>query len=488
MNLATARAAKRAKEIGLKKAIGSSKTQLVLQFLFESVLVSFIAINFAIILVRLFIPEFNNILEQNFQWDYTDLRVIGIMLSVVIVTGLLAGAYPAFYLTSYKTIQVLKGVTSSGKRGAAMRKLLVVLQFTLTVILLTCTLIITLQTRHMKTKPTGLDKSNVAFVELNGSMNENRESIKEELKRDPAIIHTSFMTHLPIDINNNGGGYEWNNEESSKDVLIYKLDSDADFIDVFKTPLIEGRFFSKDYYTADSNTLVINETFARMIDKNSVVDKNIIQWGKNKRIIGVVKDFNFKSLHQKIKPMVFSTTDDFDYMTIRIEPNSYSRALSLIETVCQKYNPGFPTIINFTEDRYASLYKREDSTLSILNYFTLLTIIISCLGLFGLASFMAEEKTKEIGVRKVLGASVINLIGLFSKDFTKWVLLANIIAWPIAWFFMNKYLDEFGYRIDMPWWIFFSVAILVFFIALITVSYQSWRSATQNPIESLKYE
>jgi len=489
MNLSTARAAKRAKEIGLKKAIGSSKTQLVLQFLFESVLVSFIAINFAIILVRLFIPEFNTILGQNLQWNYSDWNVIIIMFSVVIVTGLLAGVYPAFYLTSYKTILVLKGVTSSGKKGAAMRKILVVLQFTLTITLLICTLVITLQTTYLKTKSTGLDKSNVVFVDLNGSMNENRESIKEELLRDPSIQSASFMSNLPIMIYNNLGGFEWNNDESSKDVLITTFFPDHDFLDVLKIPLSEGRFFRKDCSSANSPSIVINETLARMIDKGPVVDKIIKRGRENFRIIGVIKDFNFKPLKQKIGPLLMAiNNNEYTHIAIRVVPNSSSRALSRIESVCQKYNPGFPTIINFLEDRYSSLYKKEDSTLTILKYFTILTIIISCLGLFGLASFMAEEKTKEIGLRKVLGASVTNLISLFSRDFTKWVLLANLIAWPVAWFFMNKYLNNFAYSIDMPWWIYICVAIMVLSIALVTVSYQSWRSATQNPIESLKYE
>ena len=488
MNLSTARASKRAKEIGLKKAIGSSKPQLIWQFLFESVLVSLIAINFAIILVRVFIPEFNNILGQHLQLDYTDWRFLSIMISVVLFTGLFAGAYPAFYITSYKTIEVLKGVTSSGKKATAFRKVLVVLQFTLTVFLLISTLTITLQTKYLKTASTGIDKSNVAFVVLNGNMNENLKSIKEELMIDPSILSSTFGSDLPINLGSNGGGYEWNNDESTKDVLVHMYFSDPDFIDVYKTPLVEGRFFNKDNFDADSLTLVINETFAKMIDKNSVIDKTIVHWGSNKRIIGVIKDFNYRGLQQKIGPMAFIPYKYYNFLAVKIETNSNSRALAHIEKVCQKYNPGFPTIINFLEDNYTSQYKEEESTIAILKYFSILTILISCLGLFGLASFMAEEKTKEIGVRKVLGATVSNLITLFSREFTKWVVLANIIAWPLAWYFMDNYLSKFAFRINMPWWVFLSVAMLVFAISIITVGYQSWKSATQNPIKSLKYE
>jgi len=489
MNLSTARASKRAKEIGLKKAIGSSKRQLVFQFLMESLLFAFIAINFAIILVRLFLPEFNHIIGQNLQWYYDDWSVIGIMFSVVVITGLLAGSYPAFYLTSYKTIDVIKGATTSGKRGAAMRRLLVVLQFTLTTILLIGTLVISLQTKFMKTRPTGIDKSDVAFVVLNGEMNKNRESIKEELAKDPSILSSCFMSNLPISIYSNGGGFEWNGEESTKDVLITHFYADADFMDVYKASLLEGRFYNQEHFAADSNNIVINEALAKMIDEGSVLGKTISQSHHSAEVIGVVKDFNYTHLESSIKPMMFFPfTNRYNFLSIKIEGNSKSRAIAHIEQICEKYNPDFPTTIGFIEDKYEALYKTEDSIIAILNYFTLLTIIISCLGLFGLASFMAEEKTKEIGVRKVLGASVFGLISLLSKNFTKSVAIANLIAWPIAWFFMDMYLSEHAYRIDMPWWIFISVAVMVLIVALATVSYQSWKSASQNPIESLKYE
>ncbi len=488
MNLSTARAAKRAKEIGLKKAIGSSKSKLIRQFLFESVLVSFIAINFALILVRLFLPEFNQILGQEIRLDYFDWKFIGIIFSVVIVTGLLAGAYPAFFLTSYRTVDVIKGVAKSGNKGSNFRKILVVFQFTLTAILLISTLTISLQTKFIKNTSTGLDKSNVAFVVLNGNMNNNSERIKEELSHDPSISSSTFVSHLPIGIYSNGGGYMWNNDENSKDVLVTQLFTDADFINVFKTPLLEGRFFNKENVAADSNNFVINETLARMIDKGSVLDKILKRHETEGRIIGVVKDFNFKSLHRKIEPMIFYSRSYYQFISIRIEPNTNSRALAHIEKVCQKYNPGFPTIINFLEDRYISQYKTEESTIKILEYFTILTIIISCLGLFGLASFMAEARTKEVGIRKVLGAEVPSLVGLFSKEFTKWVFIANVIACPIAYYAMNFYLNKFAYRIDMPWWVFVAVASMIFAIAIITVSYQSWKSATQNPIKSLQYE
>jgi len=488
MNLCTARASKRAKEIGIKKAIGSSKSKLIRQFLFESVLLSFIAINFAIIMVRVFLPEFNTILGQKLTLDYSNGMFLAITFTVIIVTGLLAGLYPAFFLTSYKTVDVIKGVINSGNKGANLRKVLVVFQFALTVVLLISTITISLQTKFVKSASTGLDRSNVIFVKLNGNMIKSKESIKEELSRDPSILSSSFASHLPISIGNNGSGFEWNNDESSQEVLITQLHADPDFIDVFKTPMLEGRFYSKNHLKADSNNLVINETFARLIDKGSVLNKIIKRNGRPRRIIGVIKDFNFKSLHRNIEPLIFFPSGYYSVVMIRIAPNTNSRAVAHIEKVCQKYNPAFPTVINFLEDRYETQYRQEESTIAILKYFTLLTIIISCLGLFGLASFMAEEKTKEIGIRKVLGATVNDLVALFSKEFTKWVILANIIAWPVAWYLMDMHLKEYAFRIDMPWWVFILVALMVLGISVLTVGYQSWKSASQDPVKSLKCE
>lgn len=488
MNLSTAKAAKRAKEIGVKKAIGSSRSKLIRQFLFESLLVSFIAINFALILVRLFIPEFNNILEQRLQFNYLDNYFIIILISIIIVTGLFAGVYPALYLTSYQTVQVMKGVTNSGKKGDLFRKILVILQFSLTTILLICTLTITLQTKFLKSRDIGIDKSNIVFLPINEAMKGKLESIKEELSTDPSILHSSCSSFLPFSIYSNGSGYEWNNDESTEDVLIHFMNCDADFLDVYGIQLKGGRFFSDTHFAADSNNIVINETFAKLISKESVVDQYINRHGSPVRIIGVVKDFNFKSPENPIQPMAFFTTDFYAHLSIKTVANSEARALNHIEKVCQKYCPEFPPVIHFAEDKYLSQYKEEESTIVILNYFSFLTILISCLGLFGLASFMAEDRTKEIGIRKVLGASNGYLVGLFSKEFTKWVILANVIAWPVAWFFTNRYLSNYAYRIDMPWWIYLSVGVMVLFIALLTVAYQSWKSATQNPILSLKYE
>jgi len=489
MNLSTARAAKRAKEIGVKKAIGSSRKRLIAQFLMESTLTAFIAVNFAILIARLFLPEFDHIMRIQLIFDYTDMKFIGIILTVILFTGLFAGIYPALFLTRYKAVDVMKGSVTSGKRGSFFRKILVVLQFTLTTILLISTIVITIQAHFLSHTSTGIDKKNIAFINLQGDANKHLMQIKEELKNDPSIEASTALSNLPISIHYNGGGFMWNNDESSKDVLVSMIHTDPDFIDVFKPKLIEGKFFNKNHFHNDSIGLIINETLAKMIStKSSVIGKTIKRSGYEAPIIGVVKDFNFKSLHQKIEPLVFLPIKHYNFLAVKYTQNTRKRAIEHIEKVVNRYNPNFPTVINFVSDRYVRNYYKEQKTVKILTYFTVLAILISCLGLFGMASFMAEEKTKEIGVRKVLGAQVESLMSLFTKEFSKWVIISNIIAWPIAWFAMDNYLSRSAYRIDMPWWVFIAVAFLLLTISSITVAYQSWKSATRNPVESLQYE
>jgi ABC-type antimicrobial peptide transport system permease subunit len=488
MNLSTARAAKRAKEIGLKKSLGASKFQLIWQFLGESILITFIAINFALIMVRLFIPEFNNLLQQELQINYTDWEFILGVLGVIVVTGLLAGAYPAFYLTSYNTILVLKGITQSGKKGNIFRKILVVVQFSLSVLLLIGTLVVALQTKFMQDMDLGLDKEDIIYVPLTGQLAEKRDVIKRELTADPSIETACFSSHLPMSVFSNGWGPTWEGKDPASKPLITFLRVDPDHLSTFKIELNEGKFYNQQTTSTDSNCIVINEKFAKLISNESVVGKTIQYGNQDLQIIGVTKDFHYTPVDRKIGPLMMYLDKNFNYLFVRHNPHNTSRAIEHIQKVCSKYNPEFPTETNFLDAMYAKLFQDEESTMAILKYFSLLAIIISCLGLFGLASFMAEERTKEIGVRKVLGASVGKLVSIFSREFTKWVLLSNLIAWPIAWYFLNKWLSNFAYRIDMPIWVFAAVAFLVLVIAFVTVGYQSWKSATRNPIKSLKYE
>lgn len=490
MNLSTARAAKRAKEIGLKKTVGASRWRLIAQFMGESLLITFIAVNFALVLARLFLPAFNTMMDRNLEIDYSSSSFWILVVGVTLVTGVLAGAYPAFYLTKFRPINVLKGNTTRGQSGKRFRQVLVVLQYTLSIALVVSTLVVSLQIRYLQNMDMGMDIHNIVAVPLTGSMVEKSDLIRKQLQEDPSIQTASFASHIPCEAYTNGWGNDWEGKDPNYNPLVTYMTGDFNFFKTFKIKMAEGRYFTESTQQSDSNAVVINETFAKMITKGSAIGMLIKRGDGNFRVVGVVKDFNFTHVSRKIGPlMMFSPSSGYyNYLFVRVDPKNKGQALTTIQRVCSAQNPDFPVSTFFVDDYLSKMYAGDKKSMTILLYFSVLAIIISSLGLIGLASFMAEERTKEIGVRKILGASVGNLVGLFSYDFTKWVLVSNLLALPLAWYFMNRWLQNFAYRISMPWWVFGTVALLVFVIAFLTVVYQSYRSAAQNPVESIKYE
>jgi len=489
MNLSTARAAKRAKEIGLKKAIGANYGLLIRQFLGESILVSIIAMNFAILLAHLFLPSFNLLMVRNLHLNYASLQFWIIILGVSISTGILAGIYPAFYLSSFNPIIVLKGFITKGNGGKTFRKILVILQFTLAASLLVSTLIIVAQTNFLSSMDIGIDKKNVIAVEINQQMRSKIKSIKTELKRSSLVESASYGSHIPYRVFSNGWGDNWEGKDPNYNPLITYPRIDPDFIDVFKPKLLEGRFFNKQNPQADSLCIVINEKLAKMISKESVIDKVITRGGGvDYRIIGVIKDYHCVPNNRQIAPFLLSLDDSPNYLFVRYFDGNSQKAIQLIEKICKNYNPDFPLTYEFVDDNYNSLFEGNKSKIKLLLYTSILAIIISCLGLFGLASFTAEERTKEIGVRKVLGASVKQLIFIFTKDFCKWIIVSSILSTPVTYYFMHDWLNNYPYKIDFPYIYFIFIFGLLLLVSVITVAYQSWKSATRNPIESLKYE
>jgi len=488
MNLSTARAVKRSKEIGLKKTIGATYPQLIRQFLGESLLLTFISINFALILVRLFLPEFNNLMDRNLSVDYSSIEFWLITIGVTLSTGIVAGAYPAFYLSSFNPIKVLKGANKAGKGGDRFRKVLVVFQFILASSLLIATLTIVLQMNFLVNMDMGLSKDRVITIRVNKQMQERIETIKSEINANPYVESSSYGSHIPYYVFSNGHWNNWEGKDPKYNPTITYSNVDADFIKTFDVKLAAGRFFNGDNPAADSSTTVINEKFARIISKESVIDKTIENGGKSWRIIGVVEDYHCTPLERKIAPFMLRLTNKPNFMFVRYQEGSTLKVSQHIQAVCDKYNPDYPLVFHHMSDNYNSLFEKKQSTISILSYASILAIFISCLGLFGLASFMAEERTKEIGVRKVLGASVGELIYIFSKEFSKWIVIASIISWPITYYALDGWFAKFAYRIDFPYWIFVLVTVTIFFIAIFTVAYQSWKSATRNPVVSLKCE
>jgi len=488
MNLSTARAVKRSKEIGLKKTIGATDPQLIRQFLGESLLLTLISINFAIILVRIFLPEFNNLMDRNLSLDYSSFEFWLITIGVTLCTGILAGAYPAFYLSSFNPIKVLKGANKAGKGGDRFRKILVVFQFILASSLLIATLSIVLQMNYLMNMDMGISKDQIITVQVNKQMRERIETIRAEINANPYVESSSYGSHIPYIVFNNGWGNNWEGKNPEYKPLITYPRVDADFAKTFDVKLAAGRFFSGDNPAADSSSVVINEEFAHIISKESVIDKTIDNDGKNYRIIGVIKNYHCTPVDRKIQPIMLRLSNKPKYMFVRYQKGSTLKVSQHIQAVCEKHNPDYPLVFHHMSDNYNSLFEKKQSTMTILFYASILAIFISCLGLFGLASFMAEERTKEIGVRKVLGASVSELIYIFSKEFSKWIVIASIISWPITYYMLDLWFENFAYRIDFPYWIFVLVTVTIFFIAIFTVSYQSWKSATRNPVVSLKCE
>jgi len=488
MNLSTARAVKRSKEIGLKKTIGATYPQLIRQFLGESLLLTFISINFALILVRLFLPEFNNLMDRNLSLDYSSFEFWLIAIGVTLSTGIIAGAYPAFYLSSFNPIKVLKGANKAGKGGDRFRKVLVVFQFILASSLLIATLTIVLQISYLMNMDMGLSKDRIITIKVNKQMRERIETIKTEINTSPYVENSSYGSHIPYMVYNNGWGNNWEGKDPEYKPLITYPMVDADFIKTFDVKLAAGRFFNGDNPAADLNSVVINEKFARIISKESVIDKTIENNGKSYRIIGVVKNYHCTHVTREIAPIMLRLSNKPEFIFVKYQEGSTLKVSKHIQAVCEKYNPDYPLVFHHMSDNYNSLFEKKQSTISILSYASILAIFISCLGLFGLASFMAEERTKEIGVRKVLGASVGELIYIFSKEFSKWIVIASIISWPITYYALDGWFAKFAFRIDFPYWIFVLVTVIIFFIAIFTVAYQSWKSATRNPVVSLKCE
>ncbi len=482
MNLSTARAAKRAKEIGLKKAIGATYPQMIKQFMGESLLITVISANFGLLLVQLFLPFFNDIMHRNLTLNYASFEFWLILLGVIVGTGIIAGAYPAFYLSSFNPIAVLKGKFTKGKGGRRLRTFLVVLQFTLASALLTYTLGIVLQTHYLATMDIGLDLKDVIRLNVNPDLQKNYKNIKAELSKNSHIEAISQGNNFPFSVYSNGWGMQWEGKDPDYNPLITYPTVDGDYAKVFRLKMLEGRFYNSDNPLADSTALVINEKFAKIINpKQSVINELL----SGKRIIGVVKNYHITPVTEQLQPVCFLQGGWINYIFIRYNKGNRKEAISTVKKIAEKYAPGYPVIYGFLQDDYNKLFDSSKARVKTLLAASILAIIVSCLGLFGLASFSAEERTKEIGVRKVLGATMPQLIGIFIRDFSRWIIIASIIACPITYFALNNWLQNYPLHIEFPYWLFVVVFVLLLIIAFITIAYQSWKLATKNPIESL---
>jgi putative ABC transport system permease protein len=491
MNLATARSSCRAKEVGMRKVVGAQRSQLIGQFLGESFLLSFISLLLAIGLVEILLPAFNAISEKEISLNYSQSWIVLIgLVGMAFVVGFLSGSYPAFLLSSFRPIEVLRGKVKSSLAVPFLRKILVIFQFSVSVILITGTVVIRDQLIYIRNKNLGFDKEQLVAIPLRSNeIIRNYQSIKNELLQYPDIVKVSASSTLP----GRGLGTSVFRPEGASDdncLLMYNISVDYDFIKTLGIELLAGRSFSKDFSSDDREAFIINEAAVKKLGWKSPIGKQVEYISVRKgTVIGVVKDFHYLSLHQKIEPfLLYVDPEDFRYFAVKIRPQNISRTLAFLEDKWRKFDPAHPFEYSFLDDDFDKLYKADKKLGQIFVSFTALAIFIACLGLFGLTSFTAEQRTKEIGIRKVLGASVPDIIVLLSREFTKWVLAANLIAWPVAYYAMNRWLQNFAYRISISLWMFFLAASLTFVISLFTVSFQAVRAAVSNPVKALRYE
>jgi ABC-type antimicrobial peptide transport system permease subunit len=489
MNLSTARSEKRAKEVGVRKAVGSSRKQLIRQFLSESMFISFLAFLFALAIVAIALPYFNRLTEKEMSLQLTSPVFWIIMIAFTVLTGLLAGSYPAFYLSSFNPVNTLKGNLNIGRSDALPRKILVVIQFASSVILMIGTTIIYQEIQHGKNRPIGFDNRGLLSVYWSEDISKNYEALRADLLRTGAVVSICKSNSPPSDIYSNNNGWEWKNSQPvEKTVIFSTIATDYDYAKTIGIKLKAGRDFSRDY--ADSNSVILNEAAVKRMGLKNPVGE-LLKWNDKKMtVVGVIPDIQMESPFRPISPLTIIFSKDWvGFVNVRINPNmSASSAIKRIQPIFDKYNPAFPFIYHFADEEYAKKFNYEELVGNLAAIIAVIAIFISCLGLFGLASFTAEQRVKEIGVRKVLGASVLSLWQLLSKDFVKLVLISCVIAVPVAYYFMNEWLKGYEYKISIGAGVFVMVIALSIIITLVTVSFQAIRAARANPTKSLRTE
>jgi putative ABC transport system permease protein len=492
INLSTARSERRAKEVGIRKTLGSHKLQIAIQFIIESILTSFVAVIISIGIVELLLPYFNNIADKKLLLNpFGSVNTILLLTGFTIVIGLIAGSYPAFYLSSFRPVQVFKSDIRKGSRKAALRSGLVIFQFAISIVLIIGTFVIYSQLKYMQNKNLGFNKGQVLVINKAWNLGNQMLSFKHDLMKNPDIINVSNSGAVPGD-QQGGSAYRLKNSYSMELVSMHQMWCDYDFKNTYQMKIHEGRFFS-EAYASDTSAVIINESAARMLGVKQVDGKFLTDLTNipNFRIIGIIKDFNYSSLHETIVPLAIFLSkpgNSGKFLSIRIKTGNYKETMAFIESVWRKYAGNEVLEYGFLDHNLQKLYLSDQRTSKIAAIFSFLAIFIACLGLFGLATFITEQRTKEIGIRKVLGATIPELITLLFREFAKWVLIANLIAWPVAYYFMNKWLQDFAYRINISIWTFIISGAAALTIAILTVSANAVKAATANPVRSLKYE
>ena len=487
MNLATARSGIRAREVSLRKVVGARRSQIIKQFLGESLILSFIALGCAILIVEVVLPTFNVLSgKQLVVGQYKTFTICLFLLGITLFTGIVSGSYPALLLSAFKPAKVLKGVfriSDTGTRRSSFRKTLVLIQFSLSIILIVSTMVVSNQLKFLMSKDLGFDKENLIYIPVRGNLRLRYPSLKRELSMHPNIEGVTAANILPTH-GNESPLDDWEGNSGQDQILVNITSVDYDYFETLDMRMEQGRSYSRDYLTDLSETVIVNEEAVRQMGMISPLGKRV--WGR--KIIGVVGDYHYMSLHDPIEPIVISLTDrNFHNIFVKIK-SDVSSTLDDIKIVYERFVSDYPFEFHFLDMDIDHFYQNEKRIRELFTYFTFLAIFIACLGLLGLASFMTEQRTKEIGIRKVLGASMSSILILLCKEFIRWVLMANIIALPVAYYAMNSWLRSFAYRTQIELWILLVSAALALMVSLLTVSYQAIKAALADPVDALKYE
>jgi len=493
-NLSTARATIRAREVGIRKVNGAQRFQLIFQFLFEAIFISLISLVIAIIIILLFLPYFNqfslkslNLFDDNFLY-----HLLGIG-TLALFTCIISGSYPAFILSSVKPVSILQGKLLSPRGSSAVRRVLTIAQFVISIVLIICTIIVSNQMQYIQEIDLGMDRSNIIVLDSNEQLLEKFDTFKSELLKYPSIHGVSASATRPFDVGQVIPiNWEGNMDEEAR-TMQYSM-VDYDFLKTLNMKLLAGRSFSQNYVNDVTESCLINESAAAILNFDNPIGKNLYfghpafaEELRNLKIIGIVKDFHSRSLHSSISPFVFKMYRPWHtYTFIKIDPINVDESVKYIKLITKKIAPDYPVKFEFLDESYNKLYAMESKLETIFLVFAALTILISCLGLYGLTTFIVAQKTKEIGIRKVLGASIFNISRILIKQFTTWVVIANLIAWPIAYDITQLWLEQFSYRVDMNYLNFLLAGLLSLFISLIAVVYQTLKAAYQNPINSIR--
>ncbi len=492
MNLATAQGARRAKEVGLRKVIGAFPAQLFRQFMGESFLTVALASVIAIVLVFVALPAFNALTGKSMALSLLDRRMILIFLAVLGGTAILAGTYPALFVSGYKPVEVLKGQLASGSKAAIFRKVLVVLQFSFSIVLIISTVVVFRQMKFMQNKNIGFDRNNLIYVWMQGEMDAHWDVVRQQLVSRPGIESVSSSGQMPIDIGNSTYGVEWEGKREDERILFTILSVDMDFISTMKMQMLEGRAYDRAFISDTAGFIVNAVAAAKFGFKGEIAGRALTVWGRKGKIIGVVENFNFGSLRAQIEPLVLRIPtpgrETLSCMLVRVKGNELQQAISTIEQVWKEHAPGYPFSYSFLSQDWEKYYESEGKRGSVFNALAVLSIFISALGLFGLSAYSAARRTKELGIRKVMGASVPGLVGLMGKEFLVLVLIAAAIGCPVGWYMMTGWLNRYAFHVEVGWGALVVASLGCLSVSALTISYHSLKVSRANPAHSLRYE